>query len=47
MGYRLSIIISKIFMDDFETKHMYELTKQVVKNLFCNVEDTFVIIKNK
>ena len=47
MGSRLGLIIAKIFIDDFETKHMDELTKLGNKNWLRYVDDTFVLIKNQ
>jgi hypothetical protein len=47
MGSPLGPIIANIFMNDFENKHMEELTKLGVKTWLRYVDDTFVIINNK
>ena len=47
MGCRLGPIISDIFMNDFEIKHMEKLTELGVKHWFRYVDDTFVVIRNK
>ena len=44
---RLGPIISDIFMNDFEIKHMEKLTELGVKHWFRYVDDTFVVIRNK
>ena len=47
MGNKVAPIISNIFMDHFECKHMDELIKLGVKLWWRYVDDTFIIIKNK
>ena len=45
MGIKLGPIISDIFMNDFETKHMPELIKLGVLHWLRFVDDILVIIK--
>ena len=47
MGIKVAPIISNIFMDHFECKHMEELINLGVKIWWRYVDDTFIIIKNK
>ena len=47
MGNKLGPIISDIFMNHFETKHMPELLKLGVLYWIRFVDDTFVVIKNR
>ena len=47
MGNKLGPIISDIFMNDFETKHMAELIKLGVLFWIRFVEDTCVVIKSR
>jgi hypothetical protein len=47
MGNKLGPIISDIFMNLFETKHMPELIKLGVLYWITFVDDTFVVIKSR
>ena len=47
MSNKLGPIISDIFMNDFETKHMPELIKLGVLYWIGFVDDNFVVIKSR